>query len=97
MLVVQAAQVFKSRAQPVAHLSTGSKNHEGVCVRMAHENVKTELERLVQQIEEQPRERHELYLTLREKLNELRAIGLPVPDDLASLERELQREFASRQ
>jgi hypothetical protein len=35
---------------------------------------------------EQPQDVQELEILLREKLNEFRALGLPVPQDLADLE-----------
>ena len=49
---------------------------------------------LLQQMEDQPEDRHELYLQLREKINEMRAYGMPVPDDLKQLVKALEAEFA---
>lgn len=48
---------------------------------------------LLQQMEDQPEDRHELYLQLREKMNEMRAYGMPVPDDLVQLVKALEAEF----
>ena len=48
---------------------------------------------LLQQMEDQPEDRHELYLQLREKMNEMRAYGMPVPDDLVQLLKALEAEF----
>ncbi len=48
---------------------------------------------LLQQMEDQPEDRHELYLQLREKINEMRAYGMPVPDDLMQLVKALEAEF----
>jgi len=48
---------------------------------------------LVEQMESQPEDRHELFLRLHEKLNELRAFGMPVPEDLLRLEDTLKAEF----
>ena len=62
---------------------------------MALENIEAELSLLVTQMENQPADRHELYLLLREKLNELRAFGMPVPDDLLRMEQDLEAEFAA--
>jgi hypothetical protein len=48
-------------------------------------------------MENQPEDRHELYLQIREKLNEMRAFGLPLPDDLVRLEKELEAEFKAEE
>jgi hypothetical protein len=60
---------------------------------MAFDDLKAELALLINQMENQPEDRHELYLQVREKLNEMRAYGMPVPDDLLRLEKELEAEF----
>lgn len=62
---------------------------------MAFEDLKAELSLLINQMEDQPDDPHELYLQIREKLNELRAFGLPLPDDLVAFERELEKKFAA--
>ena len=49
---------------------------------------------LLTQMENLPEDRHEFYLQLRERLNEIRAFGMPVPHDLLRLESELEEEFA---
>ncbi|HYJ57809.1 MAG TPA: hypothetical protein VEW64_00430 [Methyloceanibacter sp.] len=64
---------------------------------MAFENLKAELALLLNQMENQPGDRHELYLQIREKLNEMRAFGMPLPDDLVRLERELEAEFKAEE
>jgi hypothetical protein len=64
---------------------------------MAFEDVKAEIALLLTQMENQPEDRHELYLQIREKLNEMRAFGLPLPDDLVRLEKELEAEFRSEE
>lgn len=56
--------------------------------------LEAEISLLLTQMENQPEDRHEIYLQLREKLNEMRAYGMPVPDDLARLEKDLEAEFA---
>jgi hypothetical protein len=60
---------------------------------MAFDDLKAELALLLNQMENQPEDRHELYLQIRGKLNEMRAFGMPLPDDLVRLERELEAEF----
>jgi hypothetical protein len=62
---------------------------------MAFEDVKSELGILMTQMQNEPEDRHELYLQLMEKLNELKAFGMPLPSDLVALEKALEAEFAS--
>ncbi|MGI8724818.1 MAG: hypothetical protein ACR2J1_05585 [Methyloceanibacter sp.] len=60
---------------------------------MAFEDLQAELSLLLNQMENQPEDKHELYLLIREKLNEMRAFGMPVPEDLVRLEQELEAQF----
>ena len=60
---------------------------------MAFEDLKAEIALLLTQMENQPEDQHELYLQIREKLNEMRAFGLPLPDDLVLLDKELEAGF----
>ena len=60
---------------------------------MAFEDLKAELALLINQMENQPEDRHELYLQIRERLNEMRAYGMPLPEDLVRFEEELEAEF----
>ena len=62
---------------------------------MAFDNLKAELALLINQMENQPEDRHELYLQVREKLNEMRAFGMPLPDDLVRMEKDLENEFTA--
>jgi len=55
--------------------------------------LEVELNLLLTQMENLPEDKHEFYLQLREKLSEMRAFGMPVPDDLLRLEKELEKEF----
>lgn len=64
---------------------------------MAFEDLKAEIALLLNQMENQPEDRHELYLQIREKLNEMRAYGMPLPEDLVRLERELEAEFTAEE
>jgi hypothetical protein len=64
---------------------------------MAFENTKAEIALLLAQVEHAPHDEHELYLRIRQKLNELKAYGMPLPDDLVELEQRLEREFAADQ
>ncbi len=62
---------------------------------MAFDDVKAELGILVTKMQDEPEDRHELYLQLMEKLNELKAFGMPLPEDLVEFEKALEAEFAA--
>jgi hypothetical protein len=62
---------------------------------MAFEDAKAELGILMTQMQNEPQDKHELYLQLMEKLNELKAYGMPLPQDLVALEKALEAEFAA--
>jgi hypothetical protein len=64
---------------------------------MAFENAKAEIGLLLAELKVAPHDKHELYLRIMQKLNELKAYGMPLPDDLVALERHLEREFAAAQ
>jgi len=64
---------------------------------MAFDDLKAELALLINQMENQPEDRHELYLQIREKLNEMRAYGMPLPEDLVRFEQELEAEFKAEE
>ncbi len=64
---------------------------------MAFENTKAEIDLLMGALRDPPRDKHELYLEIMQKLNELKAYGMPLPDDLVELEHQLEREFAAEQ
>ena len=64
---------------------------------MAFDQLKMQISLLLTEMQNEPEDRHELYLQLREKLNELKAVGMPLPDDLVKMEKELEEEFASEQ
>ena len=49
---------------------------------MAFDDLEAELALLINQMDTQPEDPHELYLRIFEKLNEFKALGLPLPDDL---------------
>ncbi|MCG8559392.1 MAG: hypothetical protein MI824_06305 [Hyphomicrobiales bacterium] len=62
---------------------------------MAFDELEAEVSLLISQMENQPEDRHEIYLVIREKLNEMRAFGLPLPEDLVAFEKALEAEFAA--
>jgi hypothetical protein len=62
---------------------------------MAFESTKAEIALLMDAIKDAPHDKHELYLEIMQKLNELKAYGMPLPDDLVALERQLELEFTA--
>ena len=60
---------------------------------MAFERLKSEIAMLLIQMENQPENLWELHEQTLEKLNELRALGMPVPQDLVDLEAKLTRDL----
>lgn len=61
---------------------------------MAFEDIQAEIASLLIRMNGQPGDIHELEQMLREKLNEYRAFGLPLPQDLADLETMLDQKFS---
>ena len=66
---------------------------------MAFEDVQAELGLLLTQMQNEtsPEDRHELYLVVLRKLNELKAYGMPLPQDLVDLENALEAEFKAEE
>ncbi|MGB3386642.1 MAG: hypothetical protein WBA88_01530 [Pseudaminobacter sp.] len=60
---------------------------------MALEEIKARISLLIEQMIEQPEDAHEIHERIREQLNELRAMGMPLPADLVELERRLDTGF----
>ena len=60
---------------------------------MAFEEFRLQLAMLMDEIARNPSDAHELQESLREKLAEMQALGLPVPDDLAGLEEYLEDDL----
>tara|TARA_R110000787_G_scaffold205346_2_gene315769 strand:+ start:348 stop:554 length:207 start_codon:yes stop_codon:yes gene_type:complete len=48
---------------------------------------------LLQEMEGDAGDAHEIYLKLRQTLDSMRATGMPLPDDLVRMEREMSAEF----
>jgi len=57
---------------------------------MAFENLKIRLLMILDEATHQPEDLHELQEELREEIAGLKAQGLPVPDDIAELEKKLE-------
>ncbi|BCM16292.1 hypothetical protein [Mesorhizobium sp. J8] len=60
---------------------------------MALEAIKAQIDLLLQEMINQPEDEHEIQEQLREKLRELRAMGLPLPTDLVELEKRLDDDL----
>jgi predicted nucleic acid-binding Zn-ribbon protein len=60
---------------------------------MAFEQIKAQISLLLEEMVNQPEDQHEVQEQLREKLNELRAMGMPLPADLVELEKRLDKDF----
>ncbi|MEO1314584.1 MAG: hypothetical protein AAFV27_12015 [Pseudomonadota bacterium] len=56
---------------------------------MSFENIKASVALLLEQMTHQPEDLHELQESLREKIEEQRAMGQPVPEDVLALEQKL--------
>ena len=61
---------------------------------MALEMLKAEIAVLLSQLTEDPQDTSELEFQLREKLNEMRASGMPLPQDLVDLEKTLVEQLS---
>ena len=55
--------------------------------------VKAEISDMLAHMENQPENLRELHLQVMEKLNEIKAYGMPLPGDLVELEKKLQVWF----
>lgn len=60
---------------------------------MAFESIKAEIDLLLAAMVNQPEDAHEIRDQVHEKLNELRAMGMPLPQDLVELEKRLDADF----
>jgi len=63
---------------------------------MSFESLKAGIALLMEQASETPEDAHEIYEELREKLAELKGLGLPLPEDLVELERKLAADLENR-
>lgn len=64
---------------------------------MAFDAIKAEIGLLLTRMQNEPEDAHELYLVVMEKLNEMKAYGMPLPADLVDLETALEELFAAEQ
>lgn len=60
---------------------------------MAFEELRVQIAMLMDEIAGRPADAHELQESLREKLGEMKALGLPLPEDLVELEAALEDDL----
>ncbi|SMX42985.1 hypothetical protein [Actibacterium lipolyticum] len=61
---------------------------------MAFEELKAGIALVLEEIEKRPEDRHVLQEELRAKISEMKALGLPVPEDIQRLELQLEDDEA---
>ena len=64
---------------------------------MALEAIKAQIDLLLQEMINQPEDEHEIQEQLREKLREMRAMGLPLPADLVEMEKHLDDDLDAKE
>lgn len=60
---------------------------------MAFDELLARFNLLMSEMEHQPQDAHEIFEQLHMELNQLKATGQPLPDDLLQFERRLEQEF----
>ena len=64
---------------------------------MALDELEAQINLLLTSIEENPEDIHEIHELIRQKLAQMRALGLPMPADLVELEHKLEAGFEDPQ
>jgi hypothetical protein len=62
---------------------------------MNREELRAALSLLVDEMDGEIEDSHEIYLRLTMLLNQMRALNMPIPEDLARMEAEMSEEFAA--
>lgn len=57
------------------------------------QEIEAALLELLEEMNGEPGDAHEIYQKLRQTLDSMRAMGMPLPDDLVQMEKELSAEF----
>ncbi len=60
---------------------------------MAFDDLNAEISYLMEQVEGEPGDIHEIFFRLHQILQTFRAEGMPVPENLARMERQLDAQF----
>jgi hypothetical protein len=61
---------------------------------MAFENIKAQIALLLAETHDRPDGLHAVYQKVMQEINEMRAFGMPLPEDLVELERALEEKFS---
>jgi hypothetical protein len=61
---------------------------------MAFEDIKAQIAMLLADTQEQPENLHAVYQKVMQEINEMKAFGMPLPEDLVELERALEERFS---
>jgi len=62
---------------------------------MNREELRAALSLLVDEMDGEIEDSHEVYLRLTMLLNQMRALNMPIPEDLARMEAEMSEEFSA--
>jgi hypothetical protein len=62
---------------------------------MDRDQIRAALSVLLDEMEGEIEDSHEVYLRLTMLLNQMRALGMPVPEDLAEMEADMSKEFVA--
>ena len=62
---------------------------------MAFDDWLAEISLLMNEMQGEQGDEHEIYMKIRQILDTMKAEGLPLPDDLVKLEEELEAQFAA--
>lgn len=60
---------------------------------MAFDDWLAEISLLLNELQGDPADAHEIHLKIRQTLDTMKAEGLPLPEDLVRLERDLDQQF----
>jgi hypothetical protein len=63
--------------------------------QVAFDEIKAEIGALLARVADQPHDRRELEIMLHEKLSELKAFGMPLPEDLVELDAALDQQLSA--
>lgn len=61
---------------------------------MAFEDIKAQIAMLLADTQEHPENLHAVYQKVLQEINEMKAFGMPLPEDLVELERALEERFS---
>ena len=61
---------------------------------MAFEDIKAQIALLLADTHDRPEGLHAVYQKVMQEINEMRAFGMPLPQDLVELERALEERFS---